>query len=429
MLLVLRTQTLQNLDGLIDGWRFNDDGLETAFQRGVLLDVLAILVHRGRANHLQLAARERGLDDIAGVHRAFRGTGADDGVQFIDKKNDVLRALDLVHDGLDALLELAAVLRARHHQREVEGHDPLVAQNLGDVALGNFLGQALHDGGLANTRFAEQDGVVFRATAEDLDDTLDLILAAHDRIEFVFAGQLGQVASEHAQRGRLHFLLAAAGFAFFDATFARGEVGIEFLENLIAASLDINVERLQDARRRAFAFAEQAEQNVLGADVIVIELFRFLLRQRENLFHARRVGNVADHLGLGAGADLLLHFHADSLEIQAHLLENIDGDALAQLDETKQQMLRTHVVVVETVRFLAGQREHLLRSRREIVHFHHPPLILVRLGRSPKAAGRSNSVLKYPPTARGSVPPAKCHVPRQSVSARPLFGRARAARG
>ena len=200
--------------------------------------------------------------------------------------------------------------------------------------------------------------------------------------------------------------------------FTRGEVGIEFLQNLVAAAFDVDVERLQDARRGAFAFTEQAEQNVFGADVIVVELLGFLLRERENLLHARRVGNVADHLGLGSGADLLLHFHADGFEIEAHLLEDVDGDALAQLDEAKKQMLRAHVVVVEPVRFFAGQREHLLRSRREIVHFHHRPLIiLVRLVRRPAADGRSNSVSKSSPTARESTPPAKCRVPRRSISA------------
>ena len=56
MLLVLRTQALQNLDGLVHCRRLDDDRLEPAFQRRVLLDVLAVLVHRGRADDLQLAA-------------------------------------------------------------------------------------------------------------------------------------------------------------------------------------------------------------------------------------------------------------------------------------------------------------------------------------------------------------------------------------
>ncbi len=77
---VLRTQPLQNQDGFLDVGRLDLDGLEAALERGVLLDVLAIFVERGGAHALHLAATERRLDDIAGVHRAFGGAGTHDGV-------------------------------------------------------------------------------------------------------------------------------------------------------------------------------------------------------------------------------------------------------------------------------------------------------------------------------------------------------------
>ena len=51
--------------------------LEAALERGVLLDVLAVFVERGRADAVQLAARERGLQHVAGVDRAFGLAGAD----------------------------------------------------------------------------------------------------------------------------------------------------------------------------------------------------------------------------------------------------------------------------------------------------------------------------------------------------------------
>ena len=150
--------------------------------------------------------------------------------------------------------------------------------------------------------------------------------------------------------------------------FRRGEIRIEFLQDFLAGLLDIHVEILQDARGDAVAFAQQAEQDVLGADVGVIERLGFLARERENFLHARRVGNVADHLGLGPGADLLLDFHADGFEVETHLLENVDGDALPELDQAEQQMLGADVIVVEAVGFLAGQRQHLLGARRKIIH-------------------------------------------------------------
>lgn len=74
---------------------------------------------------------------------------------------------------------------------------------------------------------------------------------------------------------------------------------------------------------------------MFGHDVIVIKLLGFLLRQSEDLLDARRVGNVADHLRLGAGGDLLLDFHADGLKFETHLLENVDSDTLPELDQAK----------------------------------------------------------------------------------------------
>ena len=82
-------------------------------------------------------------------------------------------------------------------------------------------------------------------------------------------------------------------------------------------------------------------------------------------FYARRVGNVADHFLIGAGADFLLDGDADGVEISRHMpCSSIDGDALPQLDQTEQQMLGAEEVVVETVGLFACQREHLLRARR-----------------------------------------------------------------
>ena len=124
-----------------------------------------------------------GLMMLRGVHRAFGGTGADDGVQLVDEENDVLGAADFVHHRLDALFELAAIFRAGDHQREVERDDLLVAQHLRHVAVGDFLGEAFDDGGLADAGFAEQHRIVLGAAAEDLDDALDFVLAADDRID------------------------------------------------------------------------------------------------------------------------------------------------------------------------------------------------------------------------------------------------------
>src|SRR5438876_9796716 len=76
--LVAVAQAAQDLDGVVDRRLVDADLLEAPLERGVALQVLAVLVERRRADRLQLAARERGLEDRSGVDRAFGGAGANE---------------------------------------------------------------------------------------------------------------------------------------------------------------------------------------------------------------------------------------------------------------------------------------------------------------------------------------------------------------
>ena len=63
-------------------------GLETAFQRRVLLDILAVLVQRRRADAVQLAARQHRLEQVARIHAALGFARAHNGMQLIDEQDD-----------------------------------------------------------------------------------------------------------------------------------------------------------------------------------------------------------------------------------------------------------------------------------------------------------------------------------------------------
>ncbi len=54
-------------------------------------------------------------------------------------------------------------------------------------------------------------------------------------------------------------------------------------DDLSAYALDRDIERLEYAGRQPFLFAEEAEQNVLSADVVVLERPRFFLSQDDYL--------------------------------------------------------------------------------------------------------------------------------------------------
>ena len=119
--LVTLLQTPEDGDRVLDPRLVHEHGLETAFEGRVLLHVLAVLVQGGGPDAVQLAARERGLEHVAGIHRALRPTRSDHGVELVDEEHDpTLLLRQVVQQRLHALLELAAELRARDHRAHVE---------------------------------------------------------------------------------------------------------------------------------------------------------------------------------------------------------------------------------------------------------------------------------------------------------------------
>ena len=65
---------------------------------------------------------------------------------------------------------------------------------------------------------------------------------------------------------------------------------------------------------------------------------------------------------------MLFHFHPDRLKIESHFLQYIDRNALAKFDQAEQKMLGSDVIVVESVGFLARERQHLLGTWSKIIH-------------------------------------------------------------
>lgn len=124
---VSTAQPLKDLDRMCGTGRLDDDRLEAAFEGVIFLDVLAVFVERGRADALQLATAERGLEHVGGVDRAFRTTGTDQSVQFVDEQDRVLRTANFVHDRFDSFFKLTAILRAGDHHRQVEHDDAAIA--------------------------------------------------------------------------------------------------------------------------------------------------------------------------------------------------------------------------------------------------------------------------------------------------------------
>jgi hypothetical protein len=221
--------------------------------------VLPVLVERRRADRAQLAARQHRLEQVRGVDRALRRAGPDDRVQLVDEEDDLPRgALDLLQDRLEALLELAAVLRTRQQRAEVERPDALALQALRYVSRDDALREALDDRRLADSGIADQHRVVLRAAREDLDHAADLLVAPDHRVELPLLRGLRQVAAELLER-----LVGLLGVLRRHATPAADLVDLG--EQLVARD---DVER---------------EQQVLGRDVLVVHALRLVEGPVEHL--------------------------------------------------------------------------------------------------------------------------------------------------
>ena len=252
--------------------------LEAPLQRRVFLDMLAVLVQRGRAHAAQLAPRQRRLEHVGRVHRAFGGARAHQGVQLVDEADDLAAGLgDLAQHRLQAVLELAAVLGARHHGPDVQRHQALVLEPLGDVTGHDSLGEPFHDGGLAHARLADQHRVVLGPAREHLHHAADLFVATDDRIELALAGQVGEVLGV-ALQGLVLVLGVGIGHP----------LGAPHVDERAVDGLRGHPRLREQPRSRAALLLGDRDQQVLGGDVLVLEPFRFLPRPVDDGLEARR---------------------------------------------------------------------------------------------------------------------------------------------
>ena len=333
--LVLFLQAAKDGDSVLHRRLADHDRLETTLQSGVLLDVLAILIERGCADGVQLAARQGRLEHVTRVHRAIaRGTGAHDGVQLVDEQDDLaVRLLDLAQHGLQAVLELAAVLGTSDHGAQVERDDVVIFQAGRNVAGDDALRQAFDDGGFADAGLADEHGVVLRTAAEHLDGTADLLGTADDRVELALARLLRKVLTVLVQgiELRLALLIGDAGGA------AQG--AIRFLDGFPR-----DAEAVEHAACVTLVLS-QGDEQVLGGCVAVAHALRRLHGVVDDL-HKVVTGHSHGH----GGAAGLRHGGDGSVDVLRQL-RRIGADAL---DDSGQVVLRCVQHGLEQVNGLDG---------------------------------------------------------------------------
>ncbi len=355
--LVALLEPAQDGDRVVHAGLAHEDLLEAALQGGVLLDVLAVLVQGGRADQAQLAAGQHGLEHVAGVHGALGRARAHDGVDLVDERDDLpLGGLDLLEDGLQALLELAAVLGAGDHGAQVQADQRLAAQGLGDVPGHHPLGQALDDGGLADAGLADEHGVVLGAAREHLHHTADLGVAADHRVELAGAGDLGEVRAVLLQglEGGLRVLGGDAGVAAH-----QGQGGGERLE-----ARPVRAQCLTGLA----GVRCHAEQQVLGGDELVRALLGLGARVLHDLQGGARELGLGHRAALGGGqaSDGRGGRRGDGVGVGPGGLQDGHGDGLPLVHQGLQQVGRLDLGVAGGGGVHGRSRERLLALGGEL---------------------------------------------------------------
>src|ERR1700733_4035908 len=121
---------------------------------------------------------------------------------------------------------------------------------------------------------------------------------------------------------------------------------------------------LHDLRGDAVALPDQTQQDVLGADVVVVQLERLAQRELEGLLRPRRERDVpARRVGPGADHDPDLFTRAVARYPEAG--QDAAGVPLGLAEQTEQDVLGADVVVMQLPRFLLGKHDGVPGSVRE----------------------------------------------------------------
>ena len=167
--------------------------LEAPLERGVLLNVLAVLVERRCADAAQLARASAGLSRFP-ASMAPPAAPAPTTVWISSMKSTTCP--------IASCTSLSTAFRrssnsprngARNERTHVQREQLAVKQRLGGVAGGDALRQPLSDGGFTHTGLADQDRVVLGTPREDSHGAAHLVVAADDRVELAVLCLLRQI--------------------------------------------------------------------------------------------------------------------------------------------------------------------------------------------------------------------------------------------
>ena len=331
VVLVTLLQTAENRDGILARRLVDHHLLETAFKRLVLFEVLLVLVEGRGADGAQLAARQRRLEDVGGIHRTRRLAGTDQRVNLIDEEQNLALARnDLLHDGLQSLLELALILRAGNQRTHVERVNHLRLEVLGHVAVDNTVGNALGDGRLAHTGLTDQDRVVLRTARKNLQHAANLLVTPDNGVELARTSLLVEVDGVLTQCVEL----LRGGLRVDRRPLAEGADSLDELLLRCAVAL----EQLGDLT----ALGHERQQQVLDRRILVAEILREIDGALYDLRRILREILLTAALHPREGTQQTGRLLAQHLDIDAHTAQKEGRQRIVLAYQHAQQVHRLH---------------------------------------------------------------------------------------
>ena len=162
--------------------------------------MLAVFRECSRTDHLDLSPGKSRFQDIRSVHAALGITGADDGVDLVDHKDDVPLLADLFNKPLHTAFKLTAKLCPGDQRCQIQQKNLLLLKLIRHIPSSDALGKSFRDRRLADTRFPNQARIVLLSAVENLDDTLELFLPADHGIQFTGLSTGSQVNAVAVQK-------------------------------------------------------------------------------------------------------------------------------------------------------------------------------------------------------------------------------------
>ena len=143
----------------------------------------------------------------------------------------------------------------------------------------------------------------------------------------------------------------------------------EQVEHLLTDVLQLQAEVHEHLGGHPFLLAQQAQQDVLGADIVVVEVAGLLHRILDHLLGPGRLRELAHRDHVGAALDELFNLHADLPQVDVEVFQDVGGDTAPLLDEAEKDVLGADVFVVEPLGLLVGQLHHFASTVGEtLVH-------------------------------------------------------------